>query len=72
MDIYTVFVRLVAESLALTNGTLANLVNMPENATGPLDPNITLTTSGLQFVQQVAGAAIGVGNTLCDMFEALF
>jgi len=72
MDIYTVIVRLLAESMAVANGTLANLVNMPANATGALDPAITTTTSGTVFVQQIAGAAIGAANILCDMLEALF
>jgi hypothetical protein len=72
MDIYTVTVRLIAESLTVINGTLSHLVNMPANASGPLDPNITMTDSGLLFVQRIAGAAVGAANILCDMFEALF
>lgn len=72
MDIYTVTVRLIVECLAVAQDTLGNLVYMPENATGPLDSGITLTGSGLRFVEQIAGAATGAGNILCDMFEALF
>jgi hypothetical protein len=72
MDIYTVVVRVIAESLAVANETLNNLVDMPANASGPLDPSITMTDSGLQFIGSVAGAAVGAGQILCDMFQALF
>ena len=72
MDIYTAIARITVESLAVANGMLSSLVNMPANTTGPLDPNITLTNSGLQLVERVAGAATGAANILCDMFGALF
>jgi len=72
MDIYTAIVRITVESLAVANGMLDSLVNLPANASGPLDPNITMTDSGLQFVESVAGAAVGAGNILCDMFQTLF
>jgi hypothetical protein len=62
----------MVESLAVANGMLGSIVNMPANAAGPLDANITMTSSGLQFVESVAGAALGAGNILCNMFGALF
>jgi hypothetical protein len=72
MDIYTAIARITVQSLALANGMLGSIVNMPANATGPLDPGITVTNSGLQFVESVAGAAVGAANILCDMFGTLF
>jgi hypothetical protein len=72
MDIYTAIARITVESLTIANGMRNHLVNMPANASGPLDGNITMTTTGLQFVEQVAGVAVGAGNILCNMFGALF
>ena len=72
MDIYTAVVRLIAGSLAVQDGILNYLVSLPVNATGPLDPNITLSGSGLQFVEDIAVAATRSGDILCDMFQALF
>ena len=72
MDIYTAIVRLITESLAVQNGILNHLVSLPVNATEPLDPNITLTGSGLQFLEDIAVAATRAGDILCDMFQALF
>jgi hypothetical protein len=72
MDIYTVIARVTVESLAIANGMLGSIVNMPANATGPLDTNITITSSGLQFVDRIAGAAVGAASIMCDMFGALF
>ncbi len=72
MDIYTATTRIVAEVLALSHGLLNHLVTLPSNASGPLDPDVTLTTGGSQLVQHVAEAAVNTANILCDMFEALF
>ena len=72
MDIYTAIFRLIAESLAIQNGILNHLVSLPSNVTGPLDPNITLTSSGLQFVRDIAVAATRAGDMLCDVFQVLF
>ena len=72
MDIYTAIVRIIVELLAVANGMLSSVVHMPANASGPLDPNITMTSSGLHLVESIAGTAVGAGNILCDMFGALF
>ena len=72
LDIYTAIVRIMVESLAVANGMLGSMVNMPANTAGPLDANITMTSSGLQFVESIAGTAVGAGKILCDMFGALF
>jgi hypothetical protein len=72
LDIYDALARIMVESLAVANGGLSHLVNLPANASGPLDPSITLTGSGGQLVQDIAAAVIGAGNILCDMMGALF
>jgi hypothetical protein len=72
MDIYTAIARITVESLTIANEMLSGLVNMPANASGPLDGNITMTSSGFQFVQQMASVAVGAGNILCDVFGTLF
>jgi hypothetical protein len=72
MDIYTATTRIVAEVLALSHGLLGYLVNLPSNASGPLDPNATLTAGGSHLVQHMAAAGVNAANILCDMFEALF
>lgn len=72
MDIYTAIGRVIIELLAVTNGTLGHLVNLPANASGPLDANASLTDSGTQFVEQIAAAAIKASDILCNIFEALF
>lgn len=72
MDIYTAIVRIVVELLTVSNGILSHMVNLPANASGPLDPDITLTDSGVQLVQNLAITATRASDILCDMFEALF
>lgn len=72
MDIYTAMARLLAESLAMGNGILAYLVSVPQNATGPLDPNITLTASGASLVGDLWAAATTATSILSSMFGSLF
>jgi hypothetical protein len=72
MDIYTAIARLFAESLAIGNGILAHLVSVPVNASGPLDPNITLTTSGADLVSDLWAAATMATSILSSMFGSLF
>jgi hypothetical protein len=72
MDIYTAMARLFAESLAIGNGLLAYLVSVPVNATGPLDPNITLTASGAGLVSDLWAAATAATSILNSMFGSLF
>ena len=72
MDIYTAMARLLAESLAIGNGILAYLVIVPLNATGPLDPNITLTASGASLVGDLWAAATTATSILSSMFGSLF
>lgn len=72
MDIYDLFVNIMAQVLALTNGTLIHWVNVPANATGPLDPNITLTTAGSGLVESIAKLAVSLGDFLSTVVQTLF
>jgi hypothetical protein len=72
MDVYTAIARIIAESLAVGNGILSHLINMPANASGPLDPNITLTGSGLEFISDIAVAATKASSIMSTTFAALF
>lgn len=72
MDIYTAITRVVVEVLAVSSGTLSHLVTIPPNASGPLDPNITLTSPGVDLVGHLAAMAIKASDIACDTFAALF
>jgi len=72
MDIYDLLMNILAQVLALTNGTLSNWVNVPTNAAGALDPDITLTTSGVDLVGCIAGLAVSLGDILSTIVETLF
>jgi hypothetical protein len=72
MVIYDLFIRMMAEVLALTNATLGSWVNMPANATGPLDPNITLTTCGADLVENIAKLAVSLGDFLSTIVHTMF
>jgi len=72
MNIYDLLIDILAEVLSLTNGTLSNWVNVPANATGPLDPNITLIAAGSGLVGSVAKLAVSLGDFLSTIVQALF
>ena len=72
MDIYTLLTYILGKLLALTNSTLGEWVNVPSNATGPLDANITLTASGAGLVEHIATLAIEVANMMCTIAQTLF
>ena len=72
MTIYDAIVRMMAEALALSNAVLAHWVSMPANATGPLDPNITLTETGTDLVQYLQSAAVQAGDIVCVVVNSLF
>ncbi len=72
MDIYTAIARLFAESLTIGNGILGHLVSLPVNATGPLDPNITLTSSGADLVSDLWAASTMATSILSSMLGSLF
>ena len=72
MDIYDLFIDIIVQVLGSANDTLSKWVNIPANATGPLDANITLTMSGTEAVSNIATYAIGFANRLVTIFETLF
>jgi hypothetical protein len=72
MNIYDLLINILAQVLALTNGTLGNWVNMPTNATGPLDPGITLTTCGTDLVENIAKLAVSLGDFLSTIVYTMF
>jgi hypothetical protein len=72
MNIYDLFINIMAQVLALANGTLGEWVNVPSNATGPLDANITLTVCGTDLVGNIATFAIEFANLVVTIFGTLF
>jgi hypothetical protein len=72
VNIYDAIVRIMAEALALSNAVMAHWVSMPANATGPLDPNITLTATGTDLAQYLASAAVHTSDIVCVVVGALF
>jgi len=72
MDIYTLLTYILAELLALTDRTLDEWVNIPSNATGPLDSNVTLTTTGISLVGYIGTLATELANIVCTIVQTLF
>ena len=72
MDIYDLLINIMAQVLALTNATLGSWVSVPANATGPLDPNITLTMAGSGLVESIATLAVSLGDILSTIVQTLF
>jgi hypothetical protein len=72
MSIYDAIVRTIAQALALSNAVLAHWVSMPANATGPLDPNITLTATGSDLVQYLQSSVVRTSDIVCVVLDALF
>jgi hypothetical protein len=72
MDIYDLFINIMAQILALTNATLGSWVSVPANATGPLDPNITLTAAGGGLVESIAKLTVSLGDFLSTIVHTLF
>lgn len=72
MNIYDAIIRMMAEALGLSNAVLAHWVSIPANATGPLDPNISLTGTGTDLVQYLQSSAVHAGDILCVVVNSLF
>jgi hypothetical protein len=72
VTIYDAIVRIMAEALALSNAVLAQWVTIPANATGPLDPNITLTQTGTDLVKYLVSSATHSSDIMCVILDALF
>lgn len=69
---YDAIVRMMAEVLALSNAVLAHWVSMPANATGPLDPSVTLTQTGTDLVSYMVSSAVHSSDIICVIVDALF
>ena len=72
MDIYDLLIQNLGSVLALANQTMSFWIDLPANATGPLDPGITLTSAGSQFVGLIVDTAIGVSNIIAEATAILF
>ena len=72
MTIYDSMIRILAEVSALGSALLGHWVSVPADASGPLDPNITLTASGTSLVQYLASAAFYASDMICDVFGTLY
>ncbi len=71
-DIYDRIIGNIGALLAIANQTMSLWVVVPANATGPLDPNITFTASGVDLVHRIANVAIDFSIMLYEALEALF
>ena len=71
MTIYEAIIRIMAEALSLSNAVFARWVSMPANATGPLDPNITLTQTGTDLVQYLLSSAVHTSDMVCVVLDNL-
>ncbi len=72
MSITDSFVRILAEALTVGNGIMNAFVNLPTNAAGPLDPDITVRASGNELVTYLASSALKASDMICVVFSALF
>ena len=72
MTIIETFVRIFAEALVIGNGILDAWVDLPANAVGPLDPNVTVSGSGSDLVGYLASSAVIASEILADVVSALF
>jgi hypothetical protein len=71
MSFCDLLISVMADLLASINATMTNYVNIPANATGPLDPNITLTSVGANLVSEIARLATAWSGTIARACEAL-
>lgn len=72
MDITELMVRILVEAVTIGNGVLSAWVELPANATGPLDPNATLTASGSDLVGYIASALVRASDIMCVAVDTLF
>ncbi len=72
MDVYALVIHAGAQVLALGNRMLAEWVTRRENATGPLDPNIALTTSGGGLMGYLATLAVDTSALISGVAATLF
>lgn len=72
MDIIQLMIENLGMLLALLNDIMGQWMVIPENATGPLDPSITLTNAGGNVVWEIASAALGMSDVIAEALEVLF
>ena len=72
MDTVQLLIENLGMFLALANQTMSHWMVVPANATGALDPNITLTSEGFNIASQLADLAIALSNVLGEALELLF
>jgi hypothetical protein len=72
MDIVQLLIENLGMMLAIANQTMSQWMVIPFNATGPLDPDVTLTSEGFMVVSELSNAAIGLSNILAEALEILF
>jgi len=69
------FVQLLIDNLgmilSMANQVMSHWMIIPYNATGPLDPSITLTSEGMMVVTELSSAAIGLSNILAEALGVL-
>ena len=71
MSLPSLLIAFLADFLASADAYLSGLVSIPTNATGPLDPNITLTGPGVELVHELARTAISWSATLALTLQQL-
>jgi hypothetical protein len=71
MDFTDVALKVLGDFLGSINVTLSNYVDLPTNATGPLDPNIRLTDFGVAFVHELARLAVAWSATVAATIHSL-
>lgn len=72
MNIYDAIARILAEALTLGNALMSYWVSIPANATGPLDPNATLTQAGNSLAAYIASSTVHWSDMICVTVESLF
>lgn len=67
MTIDEIIIRIALQILEVSHAILNTWVDVPQNATGPMDTNITLTTAGTTLVENIASAANGIVEQINHM-----
>ena len=71
MDFTDAAIKLIGDFLGGINVTLSYYVDLPANATGPLDPSIKLTDLGVDFVHELARLAVAWSATVAATIDSL-
>ena len=71
MDIIRLMIEMMGMILALANETMNQWMVIPANATGPLDPSITLTNAGGNVVLELANVALGMSAVIAEALDIL-